>query len=126
MFPDEKEKYIGVLEAGIGIGMLAGPIMGAVLYTIGGYIMPFWTTAGICLAMYPMLITTVNKIKEMEDKLLYNEPVLEQVDSFGSDSKEDKLKESRKPLLNSETGVEPIPEVPAERETMPDATSVKT
>jgi MFS family permease len=30
-FPSEKELYIGILEAGIGIGMLLGPLCGAFL-----------------------------------------------------------------------------------------------
>jgi len=37
----EREKYIGWIEAGAGIGLLFGPLMGALLYSIGGYVMPF-------------------------------------------------------------------------------------
>jgi MFS family permease len=31
-FPGEREFYIGILEAGVGIGMLIGPVVGAFLY----------------------------------------------------------------------------------------------
>jgi MFS family permease len=31
-YPDQKELYIGILEAGVGIGMLLGPLIGAFLY----------------------------------------------------------------------------------------------
>jgi MFS family permease len=61
-FPEEKELYIGILEAGIGVGLLVGPLLGAFLYSIGGYILPFWTVAGICLALYPLLIHTIKFI----------------------------------------------------------------
>ena len=43
-FPQsEREKYIGWVEASFGIGLLFGPMIGALLYTIGGYVMPFIT-----------------------------------------------------------------------------------
>ena len=54
-FPDDREDNIAILEAGVGIGMLLGPLAGALLYTIGGYIMPFWTVAFVCIALYPTL-----------------------------------------------------------------------
>lgn len=66
-FPEEKELYIGILEAGIGVGLLVGPLLGAFLYSIGGYILPFWTVAGICLALYPLLIHTIKFIQMKED-----------------------------------------------------------
>ena len=39
----EREQYIGWVEAGFGVGLLFGPIMGAGLYSIGGYQVPFFT-----------------------------------------------------------------------------------
>jgi len=62
-FPEEKELYIGILEAGVGVGMLVGPLIGAFLYQLGGHVLPFWTVAGICIALYPMLNYTNNKIQ---------------------------------------------------------------
>jgi len=65
-FKDDREYYIGILEGGVGVGMLVGPLLGALLYSLGGYLMPFWTVAGIVLALYPMLIHTVNYIQVRE------------------------------------------------------------
>ena len=66
-FPDDKEQYIGILEGGIGIGMLAGPLIGAFLNQVGGYAMPFWTVASVCVALYPLLLHTVKYIQLKED-----------------------------------------------------------
>ena len=37
MDPADREKNIGINEAAFGIGMLAGPMIGAGLYSFGGY-----------------------------------------------------------------------------------------
>jgi len=34
---EEREKYIGWIEAAFGLGMLFGPLLGAVMYNYGGY-----------------------------------------------------------------------------------------
>ena len=41
--PDERERAIGINEAGLDLGMLTGPLIGAGLYDQGGYQMPFYT-----------------------------------------------------------------------------------
>ncbi len=69
-FPDSKEDNITVLEIGIGIGLLVGPLLGAFLYTIGGYILPFWTVAVICMLLYPLLLHTVAFIQREENKYM--------------------------------------------------------
>ena len=38
----ESEKYIGWVYTANGIGLLASPVAGAVLYQIGGFAMPFY------------------------------------------------------------------------------------
>ena len=68
-FPEEREDNIAILEAGVGIGMLLGPLAGALLYTVGGYIMPFWTVAFICIALYPTLTETINFIEQKEQEI---------------------------------------------------------
>ena len=39
----EREKFIGWVEAATGIGLLFGPLLGAALFSLGGYIAPFVT-----------------------------------------------------------------------------------
>jgi len=41
--PNEREKYIGWVEGAAGIGLLTGPLFGAALYNVGGFVMPFFT-----------------------------------------------------------------------------------
>jgi MFS family permease len=69
-FPADKELYIGILEGGIGIGMLMGPMCGAFLNTLGGYAAPFWTVAAVCIALYPMLLHSVAFIQTKEDQYI--------------------------------------------------------
>lgn len=42
-YKDEREKTIGLMEASSGIGLLLGPFFGAILYQLGGYVLPFFT-----------------------------------------------------------------------------------
>jgi MFS family permease len=85
LFAEQKELYIGILEAGVGIGLLLGPLLGAFLYSIGGFILPFWTVAGICLALYPLLLHTVKFIQAKEtqfaDTLLRNNAIIDEATS---------------------------------------------
>lgn len=41
-YKEEREKTIGMMEASSGIGLLLGPFFGAILYEIGGYVLPFF------------------------------------------------------------------------------------
>ena len=48
----KREKHIGWGEAACGIGLLFGPLMGAGLYNIGGYVMPFATFGKLLLTIF--------------------------------------------------------------------------
>ena len=41
-YKDDRERTIGMIEAASGIGLLLGPFFGAMLYHIGGYMLPFF------------------------------------------------------------------------------------
>jgi MFS family permease len=57
------------MAAGVGIGMLLGPLFGAVLYTFGGYVLPFWFVAFLCIALYPMLRQVIEMIAQKEQEI---------------------------------------------------------
>jgi len=39
--PQERERYIGLVEASIGLGLLLGPLFGSLFFYLGGYKAPF-------------------------------------------------------------------------------------
>ena len=41
-YKEERERMIGMMESFSGVGLLLGPFMGAILYQIGGYVLPFF------------------------------------------------------------------------------------
>jgi len=57
--------YIGYVEASNGVGMLCGPLIGAMLYSIGGFMMPFATFAILYLVSYPYIMLTLVKAKQV-------------------------------------------------------------
>ena len=43
LYPDQKETLIGYIEATMGIGLILGPMLGSLLYSIFGFEMTFYT-----------------------------------------------------------------------------------
>lgn len=43
-YKKERVKAVGMLESAAGIGLLLGPFVGAILYSFGGYVLPFFVT----------------------------------------------------------------------------------
>lgn len=58
---DEREKYIGWIEAANGVGLLFGPVTGALLFNIGGYQMPFLSMATTLILAFPLLTMQFQK-----------------------------------------------------------------
>lgn len=65
-YPRERELNLGILESGTGLGLLLGPVVGAILYAVGGYVAPFWTVGVVCLLLLPLLQHTVTVINKEE------------------------------------------------------------
>lgn len=71
-YKEDREKAIGMLEASSGVGLLLGPLIGSILYEIGGYTLPFIGTgkdesdqnliyiASFYFLMYPLIAYTLN------------------------------------------------------------------
>jgi len=57
---------MGMLEACTGLGYLFGPMIGSGLYSIGGYLLPFYGMATVYLLMFPFLFQTLKKIDAKE------------------------------------------------------------
>ena len=51
-YPTEREKNLGLFEGGSGLGLLLGPLLGSLLYAIGGYCLPFLTFGIISLLLF--------------------------------------------------------------------------
>ena len=52
---NNRERFIGYMEAANGLGLLFGPIVGAGLYHIGGFPLPFFFFAGLYSLGYPFI-----------------------------------------------------------------------
>ena len=52
----EREKYLGLIQGSNGLGLLAGPLFGALMFQIGGFAAPFITFAVLYLSFYPFMI----------------------------------------------------------------------
>ena len=46
-YKHDREKAIGMIESSSGVGLLLGPFFGAILYQIGGYVLPFFATSAL-------------------------------------------------------------------------------
>ncbi|XP_046676246.1 MFS-type transporter SLC18B1-like isoform X2 [Homalodisca vitripennis] len=53
-FPDNISTILGVMETVIGLGMSVGPAIGGVLYSIGGFGLPFYILGVIMLGVVPL------------------------------------------------------------------------
>ncbi|RMX58833.1 hypothetical protein pdam_00021880, partial [Pocillopora damicornis] len=60
-FPDNVGMVSGVVEICTGGAFSFGPVMGGVLYTVGGFKLPFIVTGGTMIAVIPILALTLGK-----------------------------------------------------------------
>jgi len=66
---DEREVYIGWIEACNGIGLLFGPLIGSLLYSFGGYKLPFMFFASLFLFFYPCICVSLIRYNNLKLKL---------------------------------------------------------
>ena len=57
---------MSLFEAATGLGFLLGPLIGAGLYSIGGYILPFYGLSIVYIVMMPLIIYIGNKVQKAE------------------------------------------------------------
>jgi MFS family permease len=66
---EEREKYIGWIEAANGLGLLFGPVLGSGLYSLGGYAMPFLLMASLLTVSFPYVSIQFTKCQEEAEEL---------------------------------------------------------
>ena len=65
-YKDQREQVIGMIETSMMMGCLLGPILGAGLYSIGGYIGPFYSFATAIFVLYIFLV--IPMLRELDKK----------------------------------------------------------
>lgn len=64
---DERERNIGVVETGFGLGYLLGPLIGSFMYSIGSYPMPFLFCGSfvfLCVFLIAKNLLSAKRIRE--------------------------------------------------------------
>ena len=57
---------MGLFEAATGLGVLCGPIIGAALYSMGGFILPFYGLSMVYFLNLPLIVYVARIIEEAE------------------------------------------------------------
>ena len=57
----EREKYIGWLEGAFGLGFILGPLLGAILYNVGGYKTAYFTFFGMYIIVVPFILPKISQ-----------------------------------------------------------------
>lgn len=75
LYPDSVEKKISYMEILTGVGLMLGPLIGGLLYSLGGYECPFYFMAGFFFLITPVMLGRLPRdVKEgKKDKLLNEE-----------------------------------------------------
>lgn len=57
LYPDTVEKKISYMEILTGMGLMLGPLIGGLLFSLGGYQLPFYFMAGIFFFVTPFMLS---------------------------------------------------------------------
>lgn len=80
-FPGEREKYVGLCQTAVGLGLLSGPFIGQTIFIGAGYAGTFYAMAGIlCGALIIVSFLIPNRINQFGD-IQPSEIILEQKES---------------------------------------------
>ncbi|XP_065164358.1 MFS-type transporter SLC18B1-like isoform X2 [Atheta coriaria] len=69
-FPNQVGSVLGILETFIGLGMSTGPALGGILYSLGGFALPFFSLGATMLIITPINVWLLPQIQEynVDDK----------------------------------------------------------
>jgi len=68
IYKEEKERFIGYIESSAGVGLLVGPILGTIFYSLGGYMLPFVVLGLAYFIIYPLITIVLMKLKKFEQE----------------------------------------------------------
>ena len=74
LFPDNVGLAFGITETCIGVGMSIGPAVGGLLYSIGGYGLPFYVLGAFVLLNLPISWYFVKPSRSVMSKVLVKIP----------------------------------------------------
>lgn len=66
---------MGLFEAATGLGFLFGPLIGAGLYSLGGYILPFYGLSMVYIMLLPLIIYVARRVYEVEASMVVSNAV---------------------------------------------------
>jgi MFS family permease len=55
LFPESIEQKVSIAEVFAALGFLLGPVVGSLLYSLGGYLTPFLVFGCIALLLVPLI-----------------------------------------------------------------------
>ena len=96
LFVEDKEIYIGYVEAANCIGFMIGPLLGSIIYGYCGYTYTFYAFSGIIFLTYLLQIITISKKLNKEQNIPNFRETLIQSHEF----KNSKNKEMRRLTIN--------------------------
>lgn len=65
-YPNSSSTIFSIVETFFGLGMIAGPIIGGLLYEVGGFKLPFFSLGGILVAMGIATYSCMRAVQEKE------------------------------------------------------------
>ena len=88
IYQRDNQKYLGVLSAAIGVGLLIGPVIGSTLYTLFGFQGTFLSIGFLFLFLIPILVKLVPSSVDINDREVSESSVLRLNDNNSTDNKE--------------------------------------
>ena len=70
LYPETVEKKISYMEILTGVGLMLGPLIGGLLYSVGGYECPFYFMAGFFFLITPVMLGRLPLDKKIDPKEL--------------------------------------------------------
>ena len=67
VYKDNKQKYLGILQTFLGVGMITGPLIGSTLYTFAGFQTTFFGIGATFICLVPILVFAIPNTVNIKD-----------------------------------------------------------